>query len=114
MRTVHPEIEEDPPGQTKFHHTLLPDPARTVQINRLVAPKNHGKYRVEWSYLDDVDPYTVAADELEKGGRGKATGDGNFVRNLRIGDVVTLWAHARFPGWENKVKNVQMDVYWAI
>ncbi|KIH93717.1 hypothetical protein SPBR_04257 [Sporothrix brasiliensis 5110] len=57
--------------------------------------------------LDNVHP-------LEKLGRGAETGDGAFVRNLRVGDVVTLWAKARFPGWVNIVQRAQIDVYWAV
>ncbi|EPE08391.1 hypothetical protein F503_01174 [Ophiostoma piceae UAMH 11346] len=51
---------------------------------------------------------------LDKIGRGSATGDGEFVRNLCIGDVVTVWAKARFPGWVNSVQSIQVDVFWAV
>ncbi len=46
--------------------------------------------------------------------RGKATGNGEFVRSLEVGDVVTLWARARFPGWFIKVKDVEIDMFWAV
>ena len=51
---------------------------------------------------------------LDKVGRGSETGDGSFVRDLRVGDVVTVWAKARYPGWVNTVRRVQVDVYWAV
>lgn len=56
-------------------------------------------------------PEVTALAEI---GRGKATGDGEFVRNLKLGDIVTVWAKARFPGWVNYVDRVKVDVYWAI
>ncbi|KAM7201943.1 hypothetical protein V8F20_004651 [Naviculisporaceae sp. PSN 640] len=55
-----------------------------------------------------------AVKALAEIGRGKATGDGEFVRNLKLGDIVTVWAKARFAGWVNYVDRVKVDVYWAI
>ncbi|KAL1870267.1 hypothetical protein VTK73DRAFT_2716 [Phialemonium thermophilum] len=103
-----------PPDDDKlFDHPLLPDPARKVQAN-VVAKRQPTEHRVTWSWRDDVDPDSTAAMQLEEAGRGRATGNGEFVRALRLGDTVTLWAHARFPGWINFVEKVQIDVYWAV
>jgi hypothetical protein len=51
---------------------------------------------------------------LEGMGRGSETGNGDFVRSLQIGDVVTVWARARFPGWANLVEELRVDMYWAV
>jgi hypothetical protein len=68
-----------------------------------------------WSRDDDItNPESSEATELEKIGRGKLTGNGEFVRNMRVGDVVTIWAKARFGGWYNNVDDLQIDVYWAV
>ena len=90
-----------------------PSPDHKVQSN-LVASRELKEHRVVWSYLDNIDPESPEADKLEEVGRGRATGDGKFVRSLKVGDVVTLWGQARFPGWENKIQMVQIDVYWAV
>lgn len=47
-------------------------------------------------------------------GRGSETGRGDFVRNLKPGDVITVWAKSRFAGWTNYVEAVKVDVYWAM
>jgi len=51
---------------------------------------------------------------LEEQGRGRGTGNGEFVRDLRLGDVVTVWGMARFGAWVNNVEAVKIDVYWAV
>ncbi len=79
-----------------------------------MADTDFHEHRVTWSWTDCVDPDSDEALELEKQGRGKATATGEFVRNLKLGDVVTVWAKSRFPGWVNYVKSVKVDVYWAM
>lgn len=101
-------------GEQYIHADLLSDPEHLVQFN-LLAAAGVMKHRVEWSYLDDIDPRsTEAAERLESVGRGTNSVDGKFVRSLKLGDVVTLWARARFAGWQNRVQRVQMDVYWVV
>jgi hypothetical protein len=51
---------------------------------------------------------------LEDQGRGRNTANGQFVRDLKVGDIVTVWGKARFPGWVNMIETVQIDVYWAV
>lgn len=92
---------------------MAPDPAHQVQSN-CVAATRINEHRVEWSYLDDIDPESPEADRLVEIGRGRATGNGKFVRSLKLGDVVTLWAQARFAAWQNIVERVQVDVYWVV
>ena len=69
---------------------------------------------VTWSYLDNIDPSSDEAQKLEDQGRGRESGDGSFVRSLKLGDVVTIWAKARFGGWVNHIERVKIDVYWAV
>ena len=83
-----------------------------IQSN-LVAGRDYREHRIEWNWTDSIDPDSEAALELEKQGRGKATGNGEFVRSLKPGDVITVWAKARFGGWANTIKRVKVDVYWA-
>jgi hypothetical protein len=90
----------------------LPD-AWVLQKN-VTANRNTKKHVITWSYNDDIDRDSLEADELEKQGRGCATGSGERVRDLKVGDVVTVWAKSRFPGWVNTVERVRIDVYWAV
>jgi hypothetical protein len=71
---------------------------------------------VEWSWTDDIDPSIADTrlEELVKAGRGRGTGNGEFVRSLTLGDVVTVWGHARFAAWKNFVESVRIDIYWAV
>lgn len=89
-------------------------PDVTIQKNR-TATIQTGEYEVTWRWDDSIDrDSTEAVVKLEYEGRGKGTGDGSFVRNLKVGDVVSVWARARFPGWANHVEEVVVKVYWAI
>lgn len=74
-------------------------------------PRTH---TVTWSWEDNIHPESAAADEIAEKGRGRETGTGEFVRGLRVGDVVSVWVKARFPGWSNHVHRVEVDVYWAV
>jgi hypothetical protein len=61
-----------------------------------------------------MDPDSIDGKKLDEEGRGRATGNGEYVRNLKVGDVVTLWGKARYGGWVNYVEEVKIDVYWAV
>jgi hypothetical protein len=84
-----------------------------IQAN-IHAMREYTSHRVEWRWTDDIDEESPEVEELLANGRGKATGNGAFVRNLTLGDVVTVWGRARFPAWANHVHSVQIDVYWAV
>ena len=72
-------------------------------------------HRVEWRATDAIRPDLPEAVELlGANGRGTGTGNGRFVRELKLGDVITVWAKARFPAWKNYVESVKVDVYWAL
>ncbi|KAI0805503.1 hypothetical protein GGR55DRAFT_655540 [Xylaria sp. FL0064] len=110
IRPIWPPLKEP---FSEYDHQLHVAPDHMIQCNR-VAGQEWQHHRVEWSCTDDIDPESSAAKELESVGRGSATGDGSFVRNLKVGDMVTVWGRARFPGWTNNVQKVRVEVYWAL
>ncbi|EFX01940.1 hypothetical protein CMQ_5011 [Grosmannia clavigera kw1407] len=114
LRSVQPAVRpaEDDPVQLTLHHPMLPSSQR-LQSNR-TAVRTATTHDITWSWLDRLADDPAARDDLERLGRGPDTADGAFVRDLRVGDVVTLWAKARFPGWANVVELAQVDVYWAV
>lgn len=107
-RSIHPPLED---GQEAFHHDLHPSPQLTIQSNK-AATRQFTTHKVVWSWNDNVDP--LNSERLSELGRGPETGNGDFVRNLTLGDVVTIWAKARFAGWTNHIETVQVDIYWAL
>lgn len=113
LRPLWPPVMEDEDGPPFYHHELLPSRDHKIQCNK-TATRQVQDHRVEWRYLDDIDPESEAAKELDAVGRGKGTGSGEFVRNLRFGDVVTVWGRARFGGWENRVQKAEVKAYWAV
>ncbi|KAF4122909.1 hypothetical protein GMORB2_7216 [Geosmithia morbida] len=97
----------------KYQHPLEPRQDWEIQRNKL-ATKTWQENEVTWSWDDNVDPESEDAKALEELGRGKGTGSGGLVRSLKLGDVVTIWGKARFPGWSNVVEKVKVDIYWAV
>ncbi|SPO00196.1 uncharacterized protein DNG_03045 [Cephalotrichum gorgonifer] len=110
-QTVPVPISKDIGGVLEYK--LLPDHAYMIQCNRTAngRPETH---TITWSYTDDVHPDSAAAEALVEKGRGRETGMGAFVRSLMVGDEVSVWAKARFPGWTNHVLSIGIDVYWAL
>ncbi|KAM3456595.1 hypothetical protein MY3296_001550 [Beauveria thailandica] len=123
LRPVHPAIEEvkeekkedDENGETspqepqfRYEFPLVQSPKWTVCRNKR-AHRDWQDHTITWACYDDVQADTDGGKALEENGRGRETGDGEFVRNLQLGDVVTLWAKARFPGWVNNVKAASID-----
>lgn len=110
LRSIYPTLQDgqDPPV---FHHGLLPSPRHTIQFNK-TAIRNPTTHKIVWSWNDDVSPPT--AEELKTMGRGEETGAGSFVRDLKPGDAVSVWAKSRFGGWANHIDAVRVDVYWAL
>ncbi len=122
-RTIKPEtytrtvLSEDPDVPPKavasFRHDLNPG-MDCLQRNR-TATRDTTEHVITWSCTDDImNPDSVDAIELDKQGRGRETGNGEYVRNLKIGDVVTVWAKARYGGWVNTIEEVKIDVYWVV
>ncbi|KAM5349103.1 hypothetical protein ACJ41O_008926 [Fusarium nematophilum] len=98
----------------KYSHPVFSQPKWEIHRNK-TAYRKWQDHQVTWSYLDDIKPESEEARKLdEEQGRGRETGDGWFVRDLKLGDVVTVWAKARFPAWVNEIERVKVDVYWAV
>ncbi|RKF63725.1 hypothetical protein OnM2_023007 [Erysiphe neolycopersici] len=95
-----------------FNHPLLPD-SNVLQKN-VAAVIENTKHVITWSYDDHIDPESTAGDELENMGRGRATGNGEYVRSLKCGQIVTVWGKSRFRNWINHVEEVTIDIYWAV
>jgi hypothetical protein len=110
VRTIAPSSPLQP---TEFHHPLLWDMFTCLQKN-LTATEEFKEHKSVWSCTDNVDPDSVDGKELDAQGRGRATATGEYVRNMKVGDVVTVWGKARFPGWANFVETVKIDIYWAV
>jgi hypothetical protein len=95
-----------------YYRPLEPTDDR-LQSNR-TGTRDLKEHIITWAYDDCIDPFSSEGDQLEEEGRGRNTGNGNFVRNLQVGDIITIWARARFPGWTIEVKEVKVEVYWAV
>lgn len=111
LLTIIPETLTDLEYLT-LDHPFLP-PATRLQTN-VMGKGEIRTHVITWSFDDDVRPDSAEGDKLEEQGRGRESMAGEFVRSLKLGDVVTVWARARFPGWKNKVEQVKMDIYWAV
>lgn len=107
-RAIQPTLE---PGQEAFHHSLHPSPQLTIQANK-AATRQLTTHTVVWSWKDNIDP--LSSERLSESGRGPETGNGDFVRELTLGDVVTVWAKARFAGWTNHIDSIKLEIYWAL
>jgi hypothetical protein len=113
LRPLWPPTLVNEDGETSYAHELHSTPEHRIQSNAL-STRQTRHHHVEWRCTDDVDPESDEADALEAAGRGRATGNGEFVRNMKLGDVVTVWGRARFGGWQNQVYKVEIKVYWAV
>jgi hypothetical protein len=121
-RTITPEthrrivVPDDPDENPKllvdFRHRLNPG-LDCLQRNR-TATKTTTEHIITWCCTDNTDPDSVDGKMLDEQGRGRETANGEYVRNLKVGDVVTVWAKARYGGWVNTVEEVKIDVYWAV
>lgn len=120
LRPLLPVIapREGPPRESAqtdytYVHPLGAEADRLLQANK-TAVGSWQHHQITWSCHDSIDPKSEAAQELRDRGRGPATGTGTFVRSLKLGDVVTVWGMARFPGWVNFVDSIRIDVHWAL
>lgn len=97
------------PGEPNF----MPN-GNKLQSN-LAATGRTQNYTITWHHLDDIQPGTAEAEEIEKTqGRGHATLDGRRVREMRPGDSISVWARARFGAWANHVQALSVRVFWAV
>ncbi|KAH6674732.1 hypothetical protein B0J14DRAFT_561764 [Halenospora varia] len=119
VRTIIPEVDTAPQDDSadapsspfKFH--LLPGD-HVLQKNQ-TATRAEKEHIITWSATDNIDGESAEGTLLERTeGRGKASMDGEYVRNLKVGDVITVWAKSRFGGWSNHVYDIKVEVYWAV
>jgi hypothetical protein len=117
-RTIIPTTESrqtfgEPPGtKLSFRHALDPG-LDCLQKNR-TATRDTKEHKITWSCFDNTDPDSIDGKKLDDEGRGRASANGEYVRNLKIGDVVTVWGKARYGGWVNNIEEVKIDVYWVV
>ncbi|KAL7933026.1 hypothetical protein V8C35DRAFT_306078 [Trichoderma chlorosporum] len=96
----------------RYGHSPWKGP-REILRNK-TASEEWEDYEVTWTCWDVVAPDSQEAQQAMEEGKGQMDGDGQFVRSLRLGDVVTVWGRAMHRGWVNTVDTVQMDIYWAL
>jgi hypothetical protein len=124
LRPIYPTFSERPPPDDAvnehsrakeylYDHGWMPVEERVIQRNR-GRNRDVKTHVVEWCWTDDVDQESEGGQKLRERGRGSATGDGQFVRQLKLGDVVTIWGKAKFPAWVNNIEKVRVDIYWAV
>lgn len=114
LRPLYPEIEPNAEKKMSYHHPLQPQDKWVIQHNK-TASRTWQDHVVTWTWQDNIKPGSEAAEKMHKEtGRGRDTADGSFVRDLKMGDVITIWAKARFTAWVNHVESVKIDVYWAV
>ncbi|KAJ5286844.1 hypothetical protein N7478_002530 [Penicillium angulare] len=112
------ELLEDERGHVRRHfepndELLLPRQTK-LQVNGKHVRKLQNN-TIVWHYLDDIQYDSHEAHEIERTkGRGQSTLDGQYVRDLEVGDSIALWARARFPGWTNHVYRARVRVFWAV
>lgn len=108
------DSDQERGGRSPSSHPrpFLPEPTK-LQCNRTatIHPTN---YHIVWHYKDDIHPDSDEAMRIEQEtGRGRATLDGSAVREMEIGDEVSVWLRARFAQWRNHVDKMSVRVYWA-
>lgn len=85
-----------------------------LQCNK-TAEKKTQHHTITWHHEDAIDPASPEAEEIEQfEGRGRATLDGQRVRQMGLGDSISVIGRARFPGWTNHVKQLSVRVFWAV
>ncbi|KAJ0295904.1 hypothetical protein COL516b_012150 [Colletotrichum fioriniae] len=113
LQSIYPPVLSTADGKLAYSHGMHPLENLKIQTNK-TANRDFMDHEVVWSWTDDIHPESPEADRLAEIGRGKGTGTGKFVRNLKLGDVVTVWGKARFGGWANYVESVKVEIYWAV
>lgn len=110
-RSTNATSNSEGPDSTRLR-PFLPEPTK-LQCNR-TATINSTDYHIVWHYLDEVAADSPEAEKIEREtGRGRATLDGSAVRNMKVGDEVSVWLRARFAGWRNHVDKMSVRVFWA-
>ena len=93
-------------------------PAKSDKTHQLVAQrecwfspgaKGEGKYVIKWRYDEDLD------DGIQKQGDEEilpTTTD--FIRKLKVGDSIGLWAPVVRGNCVYKIEEVRMHAFWAV
>lgn len=85
-----------------------------LQANK-AAVRETQQYTITWHHLDAIEPGTPEAEEIERErGQGRATLDGRRVREMGLGDSISVVGRARFGGWANHVERLSVRVFWAV
>jgi hypothetical protein len=114
LSTIYPPVETESDSTYRYDHSLLPFEHHKIQCNKTAVHETL-EHRVVWSYTDDINQEDeAAAAELAASGRGTGTGNGKFVKELQLGDIITVWGKTRFPYWCNHVESVKVEVYWVV
>jgi len=107
-----PTTPEPPEIKVEFRHDQ--DPGLDCLQKNKTGTRDATEHVITWFPTDNTDPDSVDGVKLDEQGRGRATANGEYVRNLKVGDVVTVWGKARYGGWVNTVEEVKIEVYWAV
>ncbi|UKZ79862.1 hypothetical protein TrVFT333_007625 [Trichoderma virens FT-333] len=109
-----PESTVSRSGVTEYRYEHSPWKGPREILRNKMASSEWTDYEVTWTCWDVVAPNSKEAQQAMEEGKGKMDGDGQFVRSLKLGDVITVWGRAMHRGWVNVVDTVEMDVYWAL
>ncbi|EDR04268.1 uncharacterized protein LACBIDRAFT_330767 [Laccaria bicolor S238N-H82] len=94
--------------------TLAPRKAGEWKIWHLQSNVRASPYEalheIVWTDRDD-DSQPATSWNLKKTGSGAGTG---FVRSIQPRDVIAVVARARFPGWANYVRRVEVEMFYTI
>ncbi|KIJ91402.1 hypothetical protein K443DRAFT_686062 [Laccaria amethystina LaAM-08-1] len=86
---------------------LNPDTSKVWHLqSNIRASANEALHEVVWTDVDD-----------SKLNAWKETGSGDgrgFVRLLQPGDKIAVIARARYPGWVNYVRRVEVEVFYSL
>ncbi|KAI8939550.1 hypothetical protein NX059_003319 [Plenodomus lindquistii] len=61
---------------------------------------------------DNTEYHIVWTEHESQGNEGSGTGEG-FLRALRAGDRILMWARAKYPGWQCHVDHVRITVRYG-
>ncbi|PNP46897.1 hypothetical protein TGAMA5MH_01850 [Trichoderma gamsii] len=116
LGTVEPQVKEAKGTHEGWDYQFPFTPWKgPYEIQRnVMASSDFIDFKVTWTCWDVIAPDSPEAQDLLEQGKGRRAGDGQFVRNLKLGDVVTVWGRAMHRGWINTVESVEIDIYWAL
>ncbi|GAA5893704.1 uncharacterized protein JCM6883_003610 [Sporobolomyces salmoneus] len=114
---VGPSTATDSQNEDSMPGTLptSDDPPRplTAQTNRLPVWQTVSRIRL-YSNLHAVREFNSYSITLEKRQRGRSEGDeteqDEFMRLVRPGDRLVLYAMAQYPAWSNTVRECRIEV----